>query len=98
MAGGTVTETINVAATGGNAAYVWINCETGDDVTTAVCLEFSAAARCVQPGDTLTWKRDTALWTPKRLYFRDYKLKRIEGVNVRKPDAVKVTSSAGWSK
>ncbi len=94
MTGGKVTETIDVPATQKDTARVWVNCEASDETSVAVCLEFTAAARCVQPGDNLEWKGDTAYWTPKRLYFRDYKLKRMEGVSIRRPGDKSVTKTS----
>ena len=86
MVGGTVIETINVPATDTKSARVWINCEedkSGDQC--AIYVEDTAAARCVQPKDSVWWQSEHAMWTPRSCAFRDYKLKRIGFSGVKRP-------------
>ncbi len=80
MVGGTVFETITVEDKG----RVWINCEDKGDKC-AIYVEDTAAARCVEPGDSIWWQGEWALWSPRSCAFRDYKLKRIGESGVKKP-------------
>lgn len=86
MVGGTVVETITVEEKG----KIWINCK--DDKTKENCaiyVEDCAAARCIEPEDSVWWQADKAYWSPRSRAFRDYELKRIGTSGVRRPSKAK---------
>jgi len=89
MAGGIVTETIDVPATAKLPARVWINtkedCSGGE--TCAIYVEQTAAARCVQPEDSVYWDMEWARWSPRSRAFRDYQLKRVGSSGAKRPKA-----------
>lgn len=93
MVGGKVVETIELED------KIWINCE--DEKTPqwndknysndqcAIYVEKTAAARCIQEGDSLWWQGDHAMWTPRKRAFTDFKLKKIGSSGVKRPKAKK---------
>ncbi len=65
--GGTVVETIVVTAHGKKPTTVWIDTREKPHYlsTTAIYVEDSPEARCVDVGDTVWWQGNVAYWTPK---------------------------------
>lgn len=92
MTGGIVTETIDVPATAKMPARVWIcikEDKPGGDLK-AIYLEQTAAARCIQPEDSVYWTEQVAYWSPRSRAFRDYQLNRVGTGAAKRP---KITPS-----
>ncbi len=87
MAGGLVIETIDVPSAGKLPARVWINTreDRHDGEVCAIYVEQTAAARCVQPDDSVYWDMEWARWSPKSRAFRDFHLKRVGTSGARRP-------------
>ncbi len=99
MIGGTVVEVIELDD------KIWINCEEEskpkwDDKNykvnqTAVYVEKTDAARCVENYDTIWWQGEYVLWTPRltrvnvRNSPKDIKLKKIGSSGVKRPSVKK---------
>lgn len=93
MIGGIVTETIDVPATAKMPARVWIcvkEDKPGGDIK-AIYLEQTAAARCIQPEDSVYWIEQVAYWSPRSRAFRDYQLNRVGTGPAKRPKIVPVT-------
>lgn len=78
MVGGKVIETLEYERNG--ERRVWINVRgigSEKNNTSAISVEDSPAARCVEIGDSLWWQGQHAFWTPRGRYFSDYKLRRM---------------------
>lgn len=90
MTGGIVTETIDVPATSKMPARVWVcvkEDKPGGEIG-AIYLEQTAAARCIQPEDSVYWIEGVAYWSPRSRAFRDYQLNRVGTGTAKRPKIV----------